>query len=161
MLRPTLSLALYLQMCGRAMRPAPGKPHSVICDHVGNALRLGLPDDPQEWTLADKPKRPGRAPVCGCPRCGLIVAAGCRVCPHCGAELAAVEAPPVTAAGRLVEADPAVMQRLRLRAMSRARQLRWAGGDYQRLKLIGELRGYHPGWAGYELERRKRGEGES
>lgn len=37
MLRPTQSLALYLQQVGRALRPAPGKDRALILDFAGNA----------------------------------------------------------------------------------------------------------------------------
>lgn len=49
--RPTRSLALWLQIVGRALRPAEGKPHAVIIDHTDNWQRLGLPDDDREWSL--------------------------------------------------------------------------------------------------------------
>ena len=39
LLRPTKSLGLYLQMCGRALRVAPGKERAVILDHAGNCFR--------------------------------------------------------------------------------------------------------------------------
>ena len=51
LLRPTWSLALYLQQVGRALRTAPGKDRAIILDHVGNHLRHGLPDDPRDWSL--------------------------------------------------------------------------------------------------------------
>jgi superfamily II DNA or RNA helicase len=48
LMRPTASLSLYLQMVGRALRPAPGKQEAVILDHVGNAHRHGLPTDERD-----------------------------------------------------------------------------------------------------------------
>ena len=42
--RPTLSLALYYQMCGRAIRPFPGKVSWVV-DLCGNYKRFGRVDD--------------------------------------------------------------------------------------------------------------------
>jgi superfamily II DNA or RNA helicase len=50
--RPTLSLGLHLQQVGRAMRPAPGKRHALIIDHVNNWCRHGLPDTPRKWSLS-------------------------------------------------------------------------------------------------------------
>lgn len=41
--RPTMSLALYYQMCGRAIRPFPGK-ESWIVDLCGNYNRFGMVD---------------------------------------------------------------------------------------------------------------------
>jgi len=51
--RPTLSLVVYLQQFGRALRVAPGKERAWVLDHVGSVLnpKLGLPDKHREWTL--------------------------------------------------------------------------------------------------------------
>lgn len=48
--RPTESLIMHLQQCGRAMRYAPNKT-AKIYDLVGNCLRLGLPDTDYIWRL--------------------------------------------------------------------------------------------------------------
>lgn len=57
LLRPTQSLALYLQQVGRVLRPAPGKLRGLILDHVGNCFRHGLPDDDQKWSLQGRASR--------------------------------------------------------------------------------------------------------
>ena len=49
--RPTASLGRYLQMVGRALRPAPGKEYASIIDLAGNWERHGLPDDDRIWSL--------------------------------------------------------------------------------------------------------------
>ena len=70
LMRPTASLSLYLQMVGRALRPAPGKHEAVILDHVGNAHRHGLPTDEREWNLAGRRRREGVSiPIKDCPLC--------------------------------------------------------------------------------------------
>jgi superfamily II DNA or RNA helicase len=83
LLRPTQSLAMYLQMVGRGMRPARGKRYLTVLDHAGNAIRHGLPDVRREWRLgADAPKV--RAPaIRQCPICFAVHAPGPR-CPGCG-----------------------------------------------------------------------------
>ena len=53
LLRPTKSLGLYLQQCGRAIRPHPDKERTIILDHAGNTARHGFIDDDREWTLAN------------------------------------------------------------------------------------------------------------
>ena len=53
LLRPTKSLGLYLQQCGRAIRPHPDKERTIILDHAGNTARHGFIDDDREWSLAD------------------------------------------------------------------------------------------------------------
>ena len=49
--RPTRSLGLWLQIVGRALRPAEEKQHAIIVDHTDNWQRLGLPDADREWSL--------------------------------------------------------------------------------------------------------------
>jgi superfamily II DNA or RNA helicase len=58
--RPTKSLALWLQMIGRALRTAEDKPHAILLDHTQNWLTHGLPDDDFQWSLAGvaKAQRP-------------------------------------------------------------------------------------------------------
>jgi superfamily II DNA or RNA helicase len=51
LLRPTKSLVLFMQQVGRGMRPAPGKQHLVVLDHVGNIAAHSLPDLERVWTL--------------------------------------------------------------------------------------------------------------
>lgn len=48
---PTQSLSRYLQMVGRAMRPAEGKENAIIIDHTDNWQIHGLPDAERIWTL--------------------------------------------------------------------------------------------------------------
>jgi len=72
LLRPTQSLGLYLQQVGRVLRPAPGKAHAVILDHVGNVKRHGFPDDHRDWSLDDRMRRSKGTPapsVRTCPEC--------------------------------------------------------------------------------------------
>lgn len=96
--RPTSSLSLHLQQCGRALRIFPGKTHAVICDHAGNALRgLGLPDDPRVWTLEGREKGAGRSvvsdatPIRQCPECFRVNPSRELACLGCG-HVFAVEA---------------------------------------------------------------------
>ena len=50
-LRPTDSLALWRQMCGRVLRPKLSGIKALILDLAGNYSKLGFPDDPMNWTL--------------------------------------------------------------------------------------------------------------
>ena len=47
--RPTLSLALYLQQVGRALRPHARKNEAVIIDNVGLYNRFGVPSANRQW----------------------------------------------------------------------------------------------------------------
>ena len=81
--RPTQSLGLHRQMIGRALRPLPGKDRAIIIDHVGNLLRLGLPDDPIHWDLREPPpQQPAVRTVCE--RCQAVIMAYLSHCPECG-----------------------------------------------------------------------------
>ena len=86
MLRPTLSLALYLQMAGRVARPAEGKNFGLILDACENHLRFGLPDEDHPWTLAPRTSEisDGESPVRVCPVCHAIQSASSRKCASCG-----------------------------------------------------------------------------
>jgi DNA repair protein RadD len=92
--RPTKSLALYMQMAGRILRPwndvAP-----VILDHGGNVDRHGLPHEDREWSLDAKPKRTreAAASVKMC-KCFVYVMANVRKCPHCGHDFVATSTDP-------------------------------------------------------------------
>lgn len=87
LLRPTKSLSLYLQQVGRALRPADGKTEAIILDHAGNSLTHGLPDDPREWSLADREKRKraekGEVAIRQCEEC-FYVFRPAPACPQCG-----------------------------------------------------------------------------
>ena len=47
--RPTLSLAKYLQMVGRGLRPNKGKTSCIILDNVGLYRTFGLPTSDRDW----------------------------------------------------------------------------------------------------------------
>ncbi len=146
LLRPTASLGLYLQQVGRVLRPAPGKPHAVILDHVGNVHRHGFPDDIHDWSLDDRLKRsrsagPAAPSVRTCEQCFAAFSPQPQ-CPVCGAACAPAPARQVKqVAGELQELKrEAVRQRVAER--KRARSL-------QDLIHIGQARGMkNPvGWA--------------
>jgi superfamily II DNA or RNA helicase len=86
-LRPTESLALYLQQCGRVLRTFADKEHAFILDHVGNSARHGLPCDERHWTLAgskkSKRKDPDDIAIRQCPNCGCVCAQSAMVCDEC------------------------------------------------------------------------------
>lgn len=154
MLRPTQSMALWLQQIGRCLRPAPGKTHAVILDHVGNTLRHGLPDAPMAWNL-DSAKRkpraadPDDAPVRICLSCYRAHAPR-PTCPYCGFEYPARprEIQQVDGELCLLEAAWAAARPI-LPGESAARTLE----DFQRLA---EERGYKPGWAFHRWQARQR-----
>ena len=85
MTRPTMSLALYLQMVGRGLRPKPDSGDCVVLDMTDNSRRHGLPENDREWTLRARGKQPpGTAPLIWCQKCETLSPAANHQCSHCG-----------------------------------------------------------------------------
>lgn len=91
MARPTASLAVFLQQCGRAFRAIEGKLYGLIIDHVSNYKRHGWPDKYRAWTLDRREKRAKRLPdpeeieLVVCKKCTKVYERVNVACPHCGA----------------------------------------------------------------------------
>lgn len=84
--RPTLSLALFMQMVGRGLRPKDDGGDCLILDLAGNTTRHGLSNAPRRWSLEPRGKPPaGEAPVVWCPECGGVSHAASHYCQHCDA----------------------------------------------------------------------------
>lgn len=89
--RPTESLQTYKQQVGRVARPADGKTHGIIIDHVKSVERHGSPTAPAEHTLHSPEKRPRAAmrdpdeiPIRTCPECWRVSESWSQTCTHCG-----------------------------------------------------------------------------
>ena len=83
--RPTLSLALYLQMVGRGLRPKPDGGKCLILDLAANSVSHGLPEDYREWSLEPRgAQKSGEAPVVICPLCEAASPAASHNCRVCG-----------------------------------------------------------------------------
>ncbi len=144
-LRPTLSLALWLQFCGRALRPHQGKKHAIIIDHASNSARHGLPCDIREWKLEGRPKRKKGEPeptinIRTCSKCYFVCSASCTACPDCGHVFEIQSREVEHKDGELIEMDVEAMRRERLRAQGMAKSL-------EDLIEVGKKAGYKPGWA--------------
>ena len=122
MARPTASLAKFLQQCGRALRPLPGKT-ALIIDHVSNVIRHGLPDMEREWTLNRREKRaksqndPNEIPLTVCKNCLKPYEKFRTVCPYCGFEKPLPE--PQARSIEMVEGDLVLLTREMLERMRR------------------------------------------
>lgn len=85
--RPTMSVSKYLQMIGRGLRPAEGKDHLIIIDHVGNVMRHGIPDRARQWTLDRIVKRRDTTNflrICSNVTCNAPFDRVLIECPYCG-----------------------------------------------------------------------------
>lgn len=149
-LRPTQSLALWLQQVGRCLRPAPGKDHAIILDHCGNSVRHGLPDDAREWSLDGRKKKARKAgealSLRTCPTCYTIHRPE-PTCPSCGHIYAVANRAPEQVDGELGEVDLEAL-RVRKRQELKAAKMR---DDLIRLAAA---RGYKPGWVDHIMAQR-------
>ncbi len=87
--RPTRSLALFLQMCNRAVRMSARTP--IILDHACNHVLHGYSFIDREWSLTGKDFTGGKEvieKVLVCPVCYYINDCDEEECEECGAELA-------------------------------------------------------------------------
>lgn len=90
LLRRTLSMSLYLQQVGRALRTVEGKTQAIILDHVGNYKLHGFPEDDREWSLEGtkkgkrgKQEREETLKVSQCESCYAVFEPA-PICPICG-----------------------------------------------------------------------------
>jgi len=147
--RPTKSLGLWLQMVGRALRPAPGKPHALIMDRTKNWAIHGLPTRPRVWTLDGVEQLPQRVRV---DRTGEVTVAP-----------PPPPAPFIDGAGALQQVAPDPMQEWRAVheelwsvCAQRMYKPRWVYHQLVRLRpplavwqAYAQRRGYARGWAWY------------
>lgn len=143
--RPTRSLARFIQMVGRALRPFPGKDRALMLDHSGSVRRLGFPTDDLPLELNDgKKKEPGapddddekakeRLPK-PCPACFFMKPPGVHKCPRCGFE----HRPPP------VEHKPGDLEKIKRYTMVEKQHF------YSQLLHIQQDKGYADGWTSHK-----------
>jgi DNA repair protein RadD len=155
LLRPTQSLALYLQQVGRGLRPSDEP--CVVLDCVGNAARHGLPDDDREWSLEGR-KRRAKADAVSVRVCGSCLSAfkpGLAACPYCGwTPPKTVMAVPDTVAATLVEVDQAALRRQVVERSRRKIEVSRAR-TREALEKIARERSYSLGWVDRVLAARQ------
>lgn len=81
--KDTMSLPLWLQMCGRGARPYENKEYFHIIDLGSNAASMGDWDFARDWAyIFHNPKKAGDgvAPVKECPECGTLCHASLKQC---------------------------------------------------------------------------------
>lgn len=162
MLRPTVSLGMYIQQVGRALRlDGPAKKKAILLDHVGNVLRHGMPDENREWSLdgliKEKKRKKGEvAPpprVNECPEC-FAVHAPAPACIRCGFAypLPEVEPEPAPMEGELKQ----VTEEIRLAMMGAKEREIAEARTLEELQYIATIRSYPPGWASHTWKMREK-----
>jgi superfamily II DNA or RNA helicase len=163
MLRPTQSLALYLQMVGRALRIGGGKRRALILDHAGNWERHGLFDFPHQWSLEGREKAGAEKLVRRCPECDAVIpirAAECAECGHVFAHRLAPPRIPQSAPGELerVDDERALLVQTRGGTLPYRRLPQWINEPAEpawqaaRAERARRVNKYHHGWKRYALE---------
>lgn len=132
LLRPTKSLAMFLQQVGRALRPVEGQDAAIVLDHAGNTLTHGLPDEERVWSLDSKKRKRGPVYVEQDEETG---------------EFCRREPPPelkIDLELYAAEQDTEIVDR-----MTYKQSIAWARrgpNPRERLKVIAKAKGYKRGW---------------
>jgi len=154
MLRPTQSLAVWIQQAGRALRAAPGKTNAYIIDHVGNVFRHGAIENIAGWSLKGAPKTAARNKeviplVRRCKNCFIVYPPKLPACPYCGAASELTKREIEQREGELKAMEAKELQQRRIQERKNAQDL------YSLIRL-GESRGfkYPERWAQHVLDGR-------
>ena len=147
MARPTQSRSLYIQACGRGLRPHPGKQDCIILDHAGCCMMHGPLTDPLDVTLDGIVKKKSRMVPGGasgvlkqCENCYAIVPRGSQTCPECGFLFVMDSRQVKEKGGELVEVSELSQRRMMRKEQGRAE-------TYEDLVAVAKKRDYAPGWA--------------
>ena len=131
------SAGMWLQMVGRALRPAPGKRDALVLDLRGVSHEHGRPEDEREYSLSGT---------------GIRLRDQQSYCPVCGAARTPPE--PCESCGYVSEGDdtakPDAIAGVALKPYMRLRETDDDGKRAERLARWmrdGAARGYKPGWA--------------
>jgi DNA repair protein RadD len=87
MLRPTMSVSLFVQMCGRGMRIAPNKTDCLVLDYAGLIERHGPVDQVSIKSVKENgkiKKKLTKEPAKECPQCFVFCHPSTRECQECG-----------------------------------------------------------------------------
>jgi superfamily II DNA or RNA helicase len=155
-LRPTQSLGLWLQQCGRCLRVSAGKSIATVLDHAGNSLRHGLPTEDRIWSLsasaARNPKFSSAQSVRVCPKCFSAQRSARSDCGNCGHTFKIEPRVVAKEAGTLTEITAEDIA---------ARKARQAVGQTKKLEALtelGRMRNYKDpaAWARYVIQGREK-----
>jgi superfamily II DNA or RNA helicase len=150
LLRPTMSLPLFIQQACRVLTPVKGK-KAVIIDYVNNVQKHGLPTEAHKWSLTQSIEKSkefnedGTLNIRQCENCFRCFKTAPK-CPYCGYEY--------KVKGRELKAVKDVELK-RIEAIEREKQeqqkraARMEVGQcrtIQELQKIAKERGYAPGW---------------
>lgn len=142
-LRPTQSLALWVQQSCRALTPVKGK-RAVIIDYTGNCFRHGMPTDDHEWSLTERKKcrnPSGEKDIVArvCKECFRAYAGVSPICPYCGNENGKTER-------QIKQEQQAELERITaIQKKEKRMEVGWTN-NFMGLCRICRERNYKPGW---------------
>ena len=150
LLRPTMSLPLFIQQACRVLTPVKGK-KAVIIDYVNNVQRHGLPTDNHEWSLSEVVEKrkqhndDGTLTIRQCENCFRCFKTAPK-CPYCGFEY--------KVKGRELKAvqDVELKKIQAVEKEEQEKQRKYARMEVGQCRTIADLqkiakeRGYEPGW---------------
>ena len=161
LLRPTMSLPLFIQQACRVLTPVEGK-RAVIIDYVNNVQRHGLPTDAHNWSLTESVEKrkefnsDGTLSIRQCENCFKCFKTA-QKCPYCGYEY--------TVKGRELKAVKevelkkieSIKKEEQEKQKKSARMEQGKCKSYQELYELAQKRGYKnpSGWAYFIMKGRK------
>lgn len=150
LLRPTKSLALYMQQVGRGLRTYEGKKKAIILDMAGNCFRFGLPTDDRAWELTEDKLKAAQInkeeTVIQCKNCFAVYLTSKKECPECGQEKQEKPRKINHVEGELTEIH---------KLQKKYRQEEYGYKTLEDWKEIARQRGYKMGWAWHRWKARQ------
>lgn len=150
LLRPTMSLPLFIQQACRVLTPVEGK-KAVIIDFVNNVQKHGMPTDTHNWSLSQSvPKRKefnsdGALNIRQCENCFKCFKTAPK-CPYCGYEY-------IVKGRELKSVQDVELKKIEaVQKEEQEQQRKAARMEVGQCRTIAELqkiakeRGYAPGW---------------
>jgi len=142
MLRPTQSLVIWYQQCGRVLRVSEGKQQAIIIDHVGNIFRHGAIENITDWTLEGVKSRLRNKElnitIKRCKNCFIIMTGN--KCQYCGNEPEISQKELKIKQGELQKVELENLKKQTRKEQGNARTL-------EQLLQIAKERGFRKGWA--------------
>ncbi|MFA6125463.1 DEAD/DEAH box helicase family protein [Sphingomonas sp.] len=147
--KPTKSLAVYLQIAGRILRPFDGKEHATLIDHAGAVANLGFVDDTFPWSLDGKEnikerqeKEKKEPKPITCRECKSVFKPQ-RNCPVCGLDCSTQHGKAVAA----VKADLVEIERGQKKKASKEFTMEQKNRFYRELQYVAAEKRYKPSYA--------------
>lgn len=156
----TMSLALWLQMCGRGGRLCPqiGKTHFIIIDMGGNVYRHGFWSQERTWSLDIEymSNAKGVASIRECESCEALISVNSNTCKFCGiVQEKKKEEAEARAAKELAEAEFGVIE---TKHIPNVLKIPYDQMSLEQLEEYRELKGYTIAWIVRQLSMAGRGQ---